>query len=79
MLLKKFNSCSVVFYNTVIKAYEAHKETGVSYADYFGYKLSLDDYPTQKEMISALNSSNLTKSQKSYIFEQRYENSKNNP
>ena len=65
---------------TVIKAYEANKQAGILYGDYYLWKLSLDSSPNQQEVIDALNSmSSLSRSQKRFLFSQRFPNSKQKP
>lgn len=64
---------------TVIKAYEANKQAGVLYGEYYLWKMSMDKNPTQREVIEALNRSGLTKAQKRYLFHQRFPQSKRKP
>ena len=66
--------------NTVIKAYEANKQAGILYGDYYLYKMGLESTPNQQEVIDALNSiGSLSKSQKRFLFEQRFPNAKRKP
>ena len=65
--------------NTVIKAYEANKQAGILYGEYYLWKMSLDSTPNMQEVIDALNRTNLTKSQKKFLFAQRFPQSNNNP
>lgn len=64
---------------TVIKAYEANKQAGILYGDYYLYKMGLDSNPNQREVIEALNKTGLSKSQKQFLFEQRFPKSKRKP
>lgn len=64
---------------TVIKAYEANKQAGILYGEYYLWKMSLDDTPNMQEVVDALNRTRLTKTQKKFLFAQRFPRSKNNP
>lgn len=65
--------------NTVVKAYEANKQAGILYGDYYLYKMGLESTPNQQEVIDALNRSGLTRAQKRYLFHQRFPNAKQKP
>jgi len=60
------------------KIYEAEQK-GIKSSDYLIYKASLIDNYKQADLIKALDNTNFNNKQKSFLFAQRYEKSKNNP